>query len=59
MRLRKDEKNLIHETWESDFDIEVYRKDYIVTLRSKTWYLNGIRHYVSQRDIVVYDEKFD
>jgi|GEM_PF-3916541 len=50
MRLRKDERSLIYEAWESDLDIEVHRKDYIVTLQSKTWYSNNgqIRNYVSQ-----------
>jgi hypothetical protein len=60
MKLREDEKSLIDDAWRSDFDIEIYRKDYIVVLESKTWYSNNctIRHYVSQRDIVVYDNKF-
>lgn len=60
MKLRKDEKSLIYDWWDSDLDIEVYRKDYTVVLQSKTWYsINGkIRNYVSQRDIVVYDNKF-
>lgn len=60
MKLRKDEKSLIDDAWRSDLDIEIYRKDYTVVLQSKTWYSNNgkIRNYVSQRDIVVYDNKF-
>jgi hypothetical protein len=40
MRLTKDEKKLIKEWWNSDLEIEIKRKRYVVILVSNAYYIH-------------------